>query len=329
MKRATLRTHRIIRAVCSLIIIGCVFVALRFVNFAALFDNINAQGYDPSQELAELIQHLGLTQKGDRILRGTRPELQQADDFNNSCVRRDGKIIILGCYVNNRVFVYNINDQDDLRGVREATLAHELLHAIWARMSSDEKAEIMPALDSVYENNEDLKKHLKLYKSTEYYDELHSIVGSQIPNDQLPEALKVHFAKYFVDQNVVANYYHQYSDNLATIEKRLVELEEIIKEKKADFEARTQKYNAENEQLSEDVLAFNSRANRGLVVGEEYDAERAELTRRQEALRQEYDQIKADLDSYNAYIAEYNKYVNFTNKAYKSMDSNSVGPSED
>ena len=40
--RATLRTHRIIRTVASLVIIASIFAAWRFVNFSVLFDTVNA-----------------------------------------------------------------------------------------------------------------------------------------------------------------------------------------------------------------------------------------------------------------------------------------------
>ena len=325
MKRATLRTHRIIRAVCSLIIIGCVFVVLRFVNFSALLDNINAQGYDLSGELAEIVQNLRLTSKGERILRGTRAELQNSDAFNGSCKRSKENIILLGCYSGNHIYVYNIKD-NDLPGIREATMAHELLHAIWARMSNEEKDTIKPALDVVYEKNKDLQKHLKLYDKTEYYDELHSIIGSQINSDQLPDVLRTHYEKYFTDQDIPANYYHKYSDKLATIEKRLEELEKLMQETKNAIQERSEKYESENEQLSQDILSFNSRANKGLIAEEEFEVQRAELVRRQTALKTEYDALLGLRDKYNAYVTEYNQYVVFTNKAYNSMNSKLDAP---
>lgn len=327
MKRATLRTHRIIRAVCSLVIIASIFAAWRFVDFSLIFDNINAQGYDPSQELAEIVRNLRLTTRGERVFRGTRAELQDAEAFNNSCERSSEKLYLLGCYSHNQVFVYNIKD-NDLPGIREATLAHELLHAIWSRMSSEEKEAIMPALDSVYEKNEDLRNHLKLYSKTEYYDELHSIVGSQISSSNMPDVLKKHYAKYFTDPGIPANYYHQYSDKLATIEKRLTELEELMKKKKEDIEERAAKYSIANEQLSQDVLSFNSRNSRGMMTPEEFDTERAQLVERQQAMKEEYDAITEMRNDYNMYVAEYNKYVAFTSKVYDSMNSQLDAPSD-
>lgn len=303
-------------------------MALRCVNFFAIYDTISSQGYDPSQQLSELIQNLRLTPKGERIIRGTRAELQNADSFNNSCKRFGENIVLLGCYSSNQIFVYNIDDRD-LRGVREATLAHELLHAIWARMSAGERDAIKPALDKVYEENEDLQEHLRLYESTEYYDELHSIVGSQINSDQLPENLRAHYAKYFIDPNVPANYYHQYSDKLIVIEKRIDELVTKIESTKSDVEVRRQKYNLANEKLSEDIADYNSRNSRGLIGAEQANIEREALVKRQENLSTEYTNLVNLIADYNVYVEEYNQYVNFTNKVYKSMDSKAEKAGED
>ena len=320
--RATLRTHRIIRTVASLVIIASVFAAWRFVNFSAIFDFINAHGYDPSKELSALIARLRLTPTGDRIMRGTRAELQQADDFNASCESHNDSTILLGCYANNHIYIYNIDDRD-LKGVREATLAHELLHAIWGRMTEEGREAIRPSLRKVYDENEDLQAHLKLYDNTEFYDELHSIVGSQIPNDQLPEDLRAHFAKYFTNQNLIANYYHQYSDQLAVIEKRLKELEILIEKGRAEIEKRNREYTLANNRLSKDAEVHNARDMESATreEREEYNREAEELRKRQEELSREYSALQTLLVEYNAYIVEYNQFVIFTQKVYDSMNS--------
>ena len=323
--RATLRTHRIIRTIASLVIIASVFVAWRFVNFSAIFDVINAQGYDPSQELAEIIKNLRLTPTGDRIMRGTRADLQDANAFNESCKSHNDTTILLGCYVNGHIFVYNINDHD-LRGVREATLAHELLHAAWGRMTNQQKEAIRPSLYKMYEENEDLRKHLKLYESTEFYDELHSIVGAQIESEKMPEDLRTHYAVYFTDQNLIANYYHKYNDNLVKTEKRLEELEQLIESTKTAIEERETKYNLTNEQLSKDIADFNSRVEKGLISYGEYEKQREDLVRRQDAMKTEYAEIQKQLTEYNTYVVEYNQYVVFTEKVYNSMNSRAEKP---
>ncbi len=325
--RATLRTHRIIRAVASLVIIASVFAAWRFVDFTALFDTVNANGYDPSKELSEIIAHLRLTSTGDRIMRGTRAELQEADAFNESCKSHNDSTILLGCYANNHIYIYNINDRD-LKGVREATLAHELLHAIWGRMTEEGREAIRPSLRKVYDENEDLRKHLELYESTEFFDELHSIVGSQIPNDQLPADLQAHFSKYFTNQNAVANYYHQYSDHLAVVDKRLKELEVLIEKTRTDVEERERKYNLANEQLAKDAETHNAR---DMVTAtreerEEFNREAEALRERQAELSREYSEIQQKLVEYNTYVVEYNQFVVFTQKVYNSMNSRAEKP---
>ncbi len=323
--RATLRTHRIIRTVASLVIIASIFAAWRFVNFSVLFDTVNANGYDPSVELQDIIANIRLTPAGDRIMRGTRAELQDADAFNASCERSEEKIILLGCYANNQIFVYNIDDRD-LKGVREATLAHELLHAVWARTPASERDALKVSLKSLYDKNEDLQKHLKLYNESEFYDELHSIVGSQIDNDLLPADLKVHYAKYFQDQNLIAKFYHKYNDNLTATEKRLDELEKIMESSGAALQTRLDAYNMANQKLSDDVAAFNSKASKGTMTEEEYNIGYADLTKRKEEMLAEYNAIQAAIEDYNVYVTEYNKYVVFTKKIYNSMDSKAKKP---
>jgi hypothetical protein len=204
------RTHNIIRLICFIVILACAFVATTQIDYTAFVDNISSIGYEASQELDEIINDLSLTKDGQRILLATRPELQDATNFNKSCISTDTSSSILGCYTNNRVYVYNIKN-DSLPGIRQATLAHELLHAVWHRMSNDEHVMLGVSLKQVYDSDEDIREHLKLYSEEDFYDELHSVVGSQVAPERLPEDLRNHYAKYFKDQSKISQYYQQYS----------------------------------------------------------------------------------------------------------------------
>ncbi|MBP5633406.1 hypothetical protein J6X13_00520 [Candidatus Saccharibacteria bacterium] len=322
------RIHYAIRAICCFILAVCAFVAITQIDYSAIFDEISSMGYEPSSELDDIVADLRLTEKGMRIFKATRAELQEAEDFNKNCPNADGNYYVLGCYNDGHVYIYNIKHKD-LPGIRQSTLAHELLHAVWSRMSARERDELKSSLDAVYSSNEDVAEHLKLYDEDSFYDELHSIAGTQVDQSQMSPLLASHYAKYFERQSKVYTFFADYSNRFKAIKARVAELEESIAAKRASYEEFLKQYEADNAKLSQDITDFTVRAqstNNGFSSVEEFNAKRQELLNRQSEMQVRYNELIERVNEINKEVNEYNSNI-LRNKEYQKVMNSHAKPS--
>lgn len=313
--------HGIVRLISLIVIFVCIIIAATQINYSAIVDNISSIGYEMSPELADIVDDIKLTRDGERILMATRPELQEAEEFNQNCVSGDSESATLGCYSNNRIFIYNIV-RSELEGIRQVTLAHELLHAVWARMTDSERRELHDSLDSIYQTEESIREHMKLYSPDGYYDELHSTIGSQISPDKLSEPLRNHYAKYFTNQSKLAEFYDGYNAQFKVASDRIKELEKEIAERKDAVIKKQEEYMLNNSILSNDINDFNARARNGSFESvEQFHQEREALIQRQSVQRAAYQEIMNYISDTNALVNEYNNNIARKTSLYKSIDS--------
>ena len=181
--------------VATMAVVAVIVVVTIVLNRVFLRDFFRGLGYRPTSEMILLKTNLGLTDGGDLIFKSSWPELEEKEEFNEHCRTVETTTAILGCYTNETIYIYDITDKR-LDGIREATLAHELLHAVYARLSEAERNGLKPYLDEVYNKNKNiLGDELNIYAETEQYEELYVRAGTEIKD--LPVELEKHFARYF------------------------------------------------------------------------------------------------------------------------------------
>ena len=306
---------------------ACLIAAagVAYANYDLVYDFVLGFNYEPSAELATIINHIDLTGEGDRILRASRPELQAAADFNKNCPTVNAQTSTLGCYYAKRIYVYDI-DSEELDGIKEAVLAHELLHAVWERSSAREKQELEPLLLQIFEDNKAaLAGHMENYESEDYIDELHSIIGTQLESAKLGSVLREHYARYFNQLDAVVAYFQAYDAILTGQRQEAEALYAQIQAKKTEIDQRTSAYEQSYTQLSADIDNYNVRAGRGWSTYAERDAlnsERNRLLSRQQLLNQEYQALSALIDETNQIVAKYNQLVEHLGRLQESIDSN-------
>lgn len=314
----------------SLIVFGGICAAIiYFVDFTAVADTFLGINFEPSAEMAELINRDNLTKTGERILNASKPELLEAEEFNSTCYTgTENESSVLGCYTNNAVYVYNIQNKD-LDGIKETVLAHELLHAVWHRMSYNDRRALYHDIDMVYSaNQEELGEHMAGYADEDHYDELHSVIGTQIASEDLTDALREHYAKYFENQSKIVSYYNTYNGKFKALEKRVAELEAQIETNRARIESLTAKYESDAEDLLKNINSFNARAESGSFSDSaSFYAERNELVARQNQLQADYETLNTLINETNTMIQEYNNNVLEAGKLYDSVNSRVQTPS--
>ena len=284
-----------------------------------IIDFIYGLGYEPTAEMAEVMNNVGFTSKASLIVRSVRPSFEQSDDFNNLCPSDNEDTSTLGCYSSyeNRIYIYDIED-GELDGVKESVLAHEVLHAIYDRIGITKIDKINQAIDSYYKEHEDLfGDYMKNYSEDMYYTELHSIIGQRVHYADLSPVLQEHYSQYFTDYDKMVGFYDQYHSKLDAIDKEIATASAEIDNMHNDIESRLATYEAELEQFNRDVNYHNSQANRGYWSQSRFDS----LIQRQEKLEKDEKKLNEAIELYNNKVRSYNELLDSRSHLYGLLDS--------
>jgi hypothetical protein len=240
-----------------LVILGLV----AFLNRQLIRDNYIVRTTSLTSASQTIGSDLSLTSSAGFIYRASQPEVRAATQFNQSCksVARE-QSIVLGCYTNQRIYIYDVADQR-LNGVKQVTTAHELLHAAYLRMPSSEKTEVNKLLETTADSISDprFKATLAEYRKTEpdqIDNELHSIIGTEIA--VIPAALEKHYQKYFTNRQKIVSYSKQYEETFTSVQDQIKDydqqlsdlknrkdsLEKSLPNEQSSIEAENQRLNA-------------------------------------------------------------------------------------
>ncbi len=272
-------------------------------------DFFNQLFYKEPQEITAIRENLELTDRASFIFKSSRPVLEPHDDFLKSCGAVESSTYTLGCYSNGVIHVYKL-DSSTFPGLIESTSAHELLHAIWERLSDTEKATLTPELEKVYNSNQSHFAILSVYSDENRMSELYARVGSEISS--LPDPLEQHFQEYFKDQDKVVSYYTSYSAPIKKLETELGEKKQKIDALKTEILEKTNDYQSRLAALNTAITDFNNCANTvDCFSADDFRARRLELSTQ-----------KSELDALNFEIkqktVEYNELVDSYNETLKS-----------
>lgn len=303
------------------------FIAIFLVDYGVIADRIKSMGYAPGAEMQTLIDEVNMTPRGELILKASRPSLLAMTEFNNTCQSYNPDLSVLGCYTAERIYVYDIKNEE-LGGIRESTLAHESLHAVWYRMPDGERTKYMPLLDEIYNARiDDLKARLEKYPKENFYDELHSLVGTEIRVGELPEDLQKHYAEYFSDHGAIVAYYEAYSTKFQALKVEADKLYAEITANQEKINAETTNYNDGITELNTAIEDFNRRAANGSFTSmAAFNAERTALVGRQKTLESLYGAISDLVTKTNELIVRYNNNIARTQALVDSINSNTKKP---
>lgn len=223
-------------AVVGLVLFSCIIVFLINQDYSYLSDQRKAREFKPSPEIESLTSGMRLTDRGKTILYASSPQLKNKIAFNGICGHDgDPDAYVAGCY-------YKINDEEyidiydsgkdaselqnsyyNYTDSKMVTLAHEMMHAVYSRLSDADKEWIEIELNKLYMNNSDLRSEISIYSSEQKFDELYVRVATEIYG--IPNNLEKHYASYFKDRQYIAKLYH---DNKARIDIMLKEADKIL-----------------------------------------------------------------------------------------------------
>lgn len=299
-----------------------IIVAAVILNWRWIHDWYRGVSYQPADnEILVIRDKLQLTGRGEFLFNAARPALNEAAEFNRNCRKDEGEVAVLGCYVAGNIYVYDI-DAAELDGIRELTVAHELLHAVWERMSDDEKVALVEPLTRTFEKNQAfLGEEIDTYDVSEKQEELYVRVGTEVKD--LPEALEKHYAEIFKERDAIVDFYDGYIIVFRQIKAEMENLADEMEVLKAEIGVKTKEYEGMLGQLEAGIASFNSCAE---VVGcfaseGEFYARRNELLAREGVLMGLNDEINNLIDEYNDRVNRYNADVTESRKLQNMINS--------
>lgn len=245
-----MKKHKRLYSIITLACFAVLFVAV-YSNIQTIKDKVVVATTDISANSQILKRQLELTPKGEFLYEASQTELQKAEEFRNSCQGLEKNNIVLGCYTRQRIFVYDIREKK-LEGVRQVTAAHELLHAVYERLSSEDQETVNRLLKQQLASLSDkrIKETIALYSNldeAERMDEIHAILGSEL--EEVSPPLERHYQKYFTNRSVITNFAKQYQSQFIRLEEQRKAYDKEIAKLKSQIEYLQKSLTEQKQQL--------------------------------------------------------------------------------
>lgn len=320
------KNHRL--AIVVSIIICCFFSTLSvlaIINRQYIIDQIIVWQYKPSTEVTSLVERGGMGDYGKFLFYASEPALEATQKFNDACQRTETVVSILGCYKENKIYLYDIKAAE-LDGIRETTAVHETLHAAYSRLDDYEKKKVDNLLEIEYQKLEKIPEYKELM---DYYaksepgqrdNELHSIIGTEIKT--ISSELETYYSKYFASRQKIVDLCTKYKAVFTALDKKAADLLSKMDSLSESIVADVDTYNEETITLNNDIASFNAKASGGgFSTQYQFNSARLVLVNRLSTLESERFAIEEDMKLYRSYVDEYNTISTQSTKLTNSIDS--------
>ena len=207
---------------------------------------------DPSPEVAALADEMYLTEEGRDLLYMAEPELLGAEEFAGRCDRGDsgaaGTAGAVGCYhstaggieTGGRIVIYTPADPR-LRGFVVETAAHELLHAAWTELTSDERDAATTSLATVLagiDPADDIHTQIAGSVGTEPANrptELFSYIGTQIWQEGgLDPTLEALYGRFIADRQALVGVHTAFEGQIDTMTAEVTTAQQALAQRQYD-----------------------------------------------------------------------------------------------
>jgi len=298
-------------------------------NQRMIKDQLVAHQFETPENISSYIDQAGLSDQGSLYLRTSLPRVVPAYEFDRYCTRNEPGIGVLGCYTtrDSRIYLYDVTDPR-LESIEPVVAAHEMLHAVWFRKTSEERDSLAPLLEEAYAAlgpDHPLIERIASYEADDpasRLPELYSIIGTEIR--EIPEALEAHYAEYFANRALVVDLADRVYRVFDTLQAELEQLSNELSSRNAEIEGLRFTYEETSRVLAGDIVAFNEKASTpgAFPSKSQFEATRAELVTRQERLESmritlqtkiaEYNDRLEELNTLNDEVSELNQGINVT-----------------
>jgi len=272
------------------------------------------------EQLVALADEAMLTRAARELVADADARIDDKDDFTRECTNGElGATLTLGCYTGEAMFVLRV-DQLNLAGVMNVSLAHEMLHAAFDRLSKGDRREITDRLERFMATTGDdlIEELLVEYERAEpgqRATELHSLIGTQVGD--LPRALERYYRRYFEDRTKIVEAFEGYQSVFDDLQARYDELKpqaDSLAAQIADTDAAFGGASADADRLYEQIQSLRAQGrfdeSNALVDAQNAAADRAN------ALVEQYNSLVA---RYNSVVDELNTLAAALNESYNAI----------
>lgn len=303
-----------------LVVVLVTGVAWVIVNRQAVIDWARLVTYTPNAEVKALADNTQMQQYARNLFYASNPQIQDSTTFNQSCSSNE-KTIVLGCYKAQQIYIFNVKDAR-FDGIKEVTAVHEMLHAVYERMTDSERQRVDALLQPLVENMKDARLIglVDLYNKTEpgqLYNEMHSILGTEV-SDLTPE-LEEYYAQYFSRREVVG-YANRYQTLFNESKSKIQDYDRQLR----DLRSQIDKNNALLSPMLDELNSINSRMNQHLARNQidEYNALVPTYNQKFVAYNALIAETRDLANRHNAMVIERNQQVAAQDNLYDSINSN-------
>lgn len=314
----------------GLLVLGVVLLvwvglaALFFANRYKVIDWWRLRGYQPPTAVQQLADQTTMESYARHLFYLNRPELlSSVSGFRQHCPENKENIV-LGCYHpgQNGIFIYQVKDPE-LQGVTQVTAAHEVLHAVYARLSTGDRTHLDQMLRDYYEHgltDGRVKDEIKIYQKTEPTDvlnEMNSIFGTEVAD--LPPQLEAYYKHYFSNRSAVVAYEKRYEGAFTARQGKIQQDDQQLAVMKRQIDSQQAGLQAEQDQLD----AAHSQLSALLASGQtgQYNANVTSYNNRVSVYNDDVASLKELIDQYNQLVAARNAVAGELTTLDKAIDT--------
>ena len=235
--------------------------------------------------------------------------LGTVSSFRQSCPENKDTIV-LGCYHpgQNGIFIYNVQDPA-LAGVTQVTAAHEVLHAVYARLSTKDRNSLDGLLENYYRH--DLRDprvlaEVKIYQQTEpgdVMDEMSCTFGTEIAS--LPAPLEAYYKRFFDNRSAIVAFEQQYEGEFTSRQTTITSNDQQLAVMKQQINTQQAALSAQLSQLNATQGSLDSLKSTGQVTA--YNAAVPAYNAQVDVYNQGVNDLQATIDQYNQLVAARNQ----------------------
>lgn len=278
------------------------------------------RSYAPPANIKQLADDDTMIGVGRNDFYVSLPQVENSDSFNMNCSHTGEKTIVLGCYVGQKIYVYNVTDAR-LAGVLQVTAAHEMLHAAYERLGGATKKQVNSWLTAELPKVEDkrLQDLIKVYNQSEpgeLLNEMHSILGTEYAN--LSPELENYYKQYFSDRSKIVSYATAYQSVFIASQAKITQLEDQLNALKKQIGANTEEIDQQKAVLTAENDQMNSVRQTDVTT---YNRLVSDYNMKAQPYNNLVVQTRSLIDQYNRLVVEHNDDATTQNSLYQSLNS--------
>lgn len=294
------RLGRVLPIVLALVLVAA--GVLVFLGLPRIIDQYTVWTFRPAPAISSLIQSSRLTDEGRFVFLASKPVIETSTTFAATCASNREGSGILGCYLprNRTIHLFAVTDPR-LDGLTDVVAAHEMLHAVWDRLTAAQKTQLAPLLETEaakLTGNTAFQARLDYYAKAEPGErdnELHSIIGTEIAS--ISPELEAHYAKWFGSRQTIVALESKTTAVFTDLENRSTALSSALDALRSGIDADYAQYTSGYAELNADIRRFNAR--KDFTSQRQLDQAKSTFEPRRNALDAKYADVLAKTAQFN------------------------------